>query len=364
MTNFLIGQDLVHPNHGPCSVTFIGQDYIGVEFEGGSHALFRKEAFNRETSQSSAREQFSTEWERKSLPWPESTFVSEAPDAKHFMGAHWEPFVDDVKEVLTRLPEIVPQADLWMGIGEIHKATRPFPDHWIKGFALAWPGQRQGLMLALVRGRDANEIVSLFPFFTGGGQHTLRLHRVIVWDDGAEAQIEAGWGESEITFFDVGFLVNRLWYETEQDYEFILSGIAYVAQPAIVKEFPFKRHPDDVAWQRMLLEKRGEQLSEPDGGNVLSLTDATVFVPIEGWDQDDYMFQGRVKSVKEVVGYVLGQTGWIARTTVMKFGTEDADLDILITRRAWRGDSPPSVRQNIEGKLWLQGYLWDVQNQQ
>lgn len=33
-------------------------------------------------------------------------------------------------------------------------------------------------------------------------------------------------------------------------------------------------------------------------------------------------------------------------------------LDILITRRAWTGEAPPQVGQDIEGRLWLQGYLW------
>lgn len=42
----------------------------------------------------------------------------------------------------------------------------------------------------------------------------------------------------------------------------------------------------------------------------------------------------------------------------MRFGDEDGDLDILITRRAWQGDAPPRVGQDIEGQLWLQGRLW------
>jgi hypothetical protein len=42
----------------------------------------------------------------------------------------------------------------------------------------------------------------------------------------------------------------------------------------------------------------------------------------------------------------------------MRFGDEDADLDILITRPAWTGDARPQVGQDIEGRLWLQGHLW------
>ena len=37
---------------------------------------------------------------------------------------------------------------------------------------------------------------------------------------------------------------------------------------------------------------------------------------------------------------------------------KDADLDIHITRRAWSGPQAPQVGQDIDGLLWLQGYLW------
>jgi hypothetical protein len=41
-----------------------------------------------------------------------------------------------------------------------------------------------------------------------------------------------------------------------------------------------------------------------------------------------------------------------------KYGDEDHDLDIVITRCAWSGEEQPQVGQDIEGRLWLQGYLW------
>lgn len=36
---------------------------------------------------------------------------------------------------------------------------------------------------------------------------------------------------------------------------------------------------------------------------------------------------------------------------------EDFDLAIVVTARAKDGEAPPEVGQNIEGRLWLQGYL-------
>lgn len=69
---------------------------------------------------------------------------------------------------------------------------------------------------------------------------------------------------------------------------------------------------------------------------------------------DDYQLRAPIKQVTEFQDF-LGQEGWRVRATVFRFGDEDADLDIVITRRAWSGDQPPHVGQDIEGTLWLQG---------
>jgi hypothetical protein len=56
------------------------------------------------------------------------------------------------------------------------------------------------------------------------------------------------------------------------------------------------------------------------------------------------------------------QSRWQVRATVMRFALDgvdqDADLDIHITTMAWTGSDAPQVGQDIEGRLWLQGYLW------
>ncbi len=39
-------------------------------------------------------------------------------------------------------------------------------------------------------------------------------------------------------------------------------------------------------------------------------------------------------------------------------GDEELELDILITRRSWQGSEAPAIGQDIEGTLWLQGFLW------
>jgi hypothetical protein len=80
-------------------VTFVGEEYIGVEFEGGSHALLKRESFVFRPEEG-AGGHLEEEAPAEPLPWPASTFVPERPDAKHFMGSHWEPFFDGADTVL------------------------------------------------------------------------------------------------------------------------------------------------------------------------------------------------------------------------------------------------------------------------
>jgi hypothetical protein len=210
----------------------------------------------------------------------------------------------------------------------------------------------------VVRIGEQNVLESFYPFATDGGQHTLTIRQINVWESGVEAQIEADFGESVITFFDIAYAKHRLWYEAGKSYEFILVGIACNAKPSEIMEIPINYHPDQIAWQRLLAKERGHSMLKEM--SELSLRGVAMFLPIRGWDADEYEFRGLIKSVKEVQGDVLGQEGWFVRVTVMRFGDEDVNLDLLITKRVWRGGKPPSIGQDIEGQLWLQGYLWDI----
>ncbi len=348
--NWVVGGRIEHRLHGPGTVTFVGTDYIGIAFDDGGEALIRRESLEKDEPAIVEPQ----ESDRETRPWPESTFVPEGEDAQHYPGSHWDPFVESPDGLIARLPEILPNALLQTGYGETRKSGRSIPDDWPQGFQLVWPQRDQGLALILRVEKDANLLVSLFPFFATGSQHTLTMREVSVWKGGLEAQITASWGEAEVTFFDTQYLINRAWYETGKEYDFILAGIAYDAGPAQKCEWSIDRHPDEVAWMNQRLEE-GEQPHQTTF--TLSMDGAAMFLPVSDWDVDDYSFHAPVKSVSEFKDW-LGQDGWRVRATVMRFGDEDADLDILITRRAWSGEAPPQVGQDIEGQLWLQGYLW------
>ncbi|MCC7151797.1 MAG: hypothetical protein IT501_07310 [Rubrivivax sp.] len=354
--DWTVGSRIEHPVHGPGTVTSVGTDYLGIAFDDSGEVLIRREAFAQQARLPQATEPIQAP--RKTLPWPASTFVAEPADTPHYMGSHWDPFVEDSAQIIDRLPEIVPGAMVQTGYGEARKPDWDAPPDWPLGFQLVWPLREQGLALILKPEEQATVMASLFPFFARGSQQTLTLHAVSVWEGGLQAQIEASWGDAEVTFFDTQYLINRVWYQTGKSYDFILTGIAYSANVAERHEWTIDQHPDVVAW----LEQNLQEGEQPHAGpTTVSLDGASVFLPVEGWDVDDYSFHAPVKSVTEFQDW-LGQDGWRVRATVMRVGEgegqTDADLDIVITRRAWAGAAPPQVGQDIEGRLWLQGYLW------
>ena len=195
-------------------------------------------------------------------------------------------------------------------------------------------------------------MVSLYPFVSDGIQASIKIKRVFVLNR-AETLIEGSWGQSSISFFDTHFFSNCAWYKAGKTYEFILSGIAYEAKPADVKEISITPETRQIlGW--------GESVPP-----IITLGGCAMFLNITEWNQDDYWFQGPVLKVKPFPKFndMLGQSGWQIIVKVMRFDEdyEDAELEIFVTQRAWSGSEPPKVGQDVEGRLWLQGYLWDAQ---
>ncbi len=344
-----IGSRFRHEEYGEGTVTYVGEEFFGVKFDEGGQILLRRNEFGKGGMPDESSPKIP-----EPTSWPESTFTYEREEGHHFLGSHWEPFVDDRAEIFGRLPEILPDALVATGFAESRKPARREPTEWPAGFILNWPLRVQGMSMVIRVDDDANNMVSLFPFYATGSQHTLVVKSVNVWESGLEAQITATWGESEVCFFDTQYPINRIWYERNETFDFILTGIAYNARPAENREMKIRRHPEEVEWVRRELKLEGP-LAEPEYN--LSLEGAAFFLPVEDWDVDEYRFHAPVKEVTTFTDW-LGQDGWKVRATVMRFDEGEADLDILITRRAWHDDEPPRVGQDIEGRLWLQGYLW------
>jgi hypothetical protein len=355
MTMPTLGTLLIHPLHGEGTVTFVGSDYFGFRLADGRDVLLKPAGLQEPPP---SLEQPAEE----PLPWPGNTFRFEEAGARHYLRSHWEPFSEDRNFITGRLEEIFSSARPGLGYGEAHRPPRPVPETWTQGITLIWPTPRHGVALVGTGDGKAIHLASFFPFIESGSQIRVELQHVDVWEGGVEAQVTASWGEVEISFFDTRHLTDRGWYEAGREYEFIVTGLAYAAQPARVMKLPYNPHPDQVAWEAQLHRDRGQE-SVPVP-KEMSLDGFSMLLPIAQWDRDDFQFRGPVTAVKQVPD-VLGQDAHLVTVVVVRGagGAPDQELEILITSRAWTGEEPPRVGQQVEGQMWLQGYLWNAKPQ-
>lgn len=342
---FEIGKRVLHPLHGECKITYVGDEYVGVEFDDGRNALFRKESFYLKPEKGITED----------LPWPESTFTEEKGE-EHYLGEKFKPFYDNVAYVFQKFKEILPQSQI-VYPSTSQEPPHKMPDDWPDALIMQWPHSlREGLSFIGKKEESGNMLIRIFPFFPDGIELPLELKQVIVWKNKVEAQIEAYLGYSIITFYDSRFIYNRLWYESGKDYTFNITGIAYEARPAETMELSFKPNPDEVKWQEIIAKEKG--LPEPEIQEKIKLENAAILVPLENGDIDEYFFRGKINSVKKLDRDMLGQKGYLADVVVLRLDEDERELRILITEKVWKGERPPKEGDEIEGFLWLQGYLW------
>ena len=292
--------------------------------------------------------------------WPGDTFTfEEGEDDLHAMGAHWKPF-GGLEPWIRRLPEILadgfPKRRFEDPSGKLHpRVEPPHSPQWPIGIVVVRPEEAKGIgtVHSIHDERKELNLESLFPFFADGSRHGVILGQVCVWKNGCEAHVIGTLGEAEIVFYDTAYLPNRAWYKTGLEYHFTLTGIAYSARPAPSEPFTIRQDPEVAAWLARLRREQGEEVL-PDLEPTFSMQGMASLLPIEEWDRDDYTFRGPVLSVRDVE--VLDEPAWLLEVTVLRF-SEDVNLNILLTRRAWEGEVSPQVGEDIEGRLWLQGYL-------
>lgn len=277
----------------------------------------------------------------------------------HVHGSRWEPFFDDKSEFLCQLPQMLSEAKLRQGYGDFCPPPREYPAHWPRAVYLAWPDIHHGILAAIMLNDQGNPLLaSVFPFWESGVEHTAALERVRVWPGGVEAQIECTIADATVTFFDPLYAVNRGWYQAGEEYQFVLSGIAYncrMAQDDVIDISKAKI----VEMLREIARIEGDNPDAPEVSRIHTRGMA-MLMPIPEWDADDYHFRGPVKEVREIE--MLGQPGWLIRATLLRNieDEQELDFDIVITRKAWEGDAPPQPGHDIEGAMWLQGYLWSA----
>lgn len=332
MSSYEIGDAVFHMKLGLGKVYSLphfenGREVVNINFDGEIKLLAIQHANLQKVTN-----QFPEQLNQQFQDWLSGLFLTENINQMHFKSGRWQPFFEnmfffDTETVREDLTKFLPNAKLFSGHYNFFTLASSLVNYAPISYQLNSPNHEMGLSLVLDSKPEGNKLHTLFPFYADGVEVELNLESVFVFENGLEAQITCNWKGLKICFYDTRFIHNRSRYLNGELHDFELTGIAYVAWTTVSQHVTFEA--------------------------------------IEAVNRDDYQFSGNVKALEPFNDY-LGQSGWIATVTVMKTLNDDLDQDlkIVITQRVWQGEQAPVIESYIEGKLWLQGYLWNVTNKQ
>ena len=278
-------------------------------------------------------------------------------EREHFPGSHWEPFYKTSRQAIADMQAVLDAETM------DRFSSDCLPPRASIAAGIEWPqdpvyftGPAPELSMRAIIQVDASgepELLAFFPYVGLGQQHTIAIERVTVWPGGLAAQIDGVMGDVAVSFFDCRYGENRNRYQKDARFAFLLSAIAYECSPAV---------PEAVD---VTFAGEARDITSAGGGEPpsrVSVVGSSMFLPIEQWDCDDYWIRGPVRRVE--AAQMLGRPVWIVTARVCRGIAEEAgdpddfDLPIVITDRTWRHGPPPTVGQDIDGRVWLQGFLW------
>jgi len=262
---------------------------------------------------------------------------------------NWLTIVDDYARIEPLVTAIV----------ERGRQVGPHPPRLPDGselYTIASPETPLCVLILIKSTADANaprEIFSSYPFATKGVCHRLIVDEIIPWPDGGEAWIKAGLASfdgSELTFFDPRFYMDRTRLQVGTEADFILAGLAYTAQVA---------HPEPVLITDpdKIRAMRGRDRADDLSPIEIRGEGGTILLPDSKLEPDGYQFQGPVKDITafEVFGRNISRIR-ITMTRELEPVT-DIDIDLYVAERAWQSAERPQSGSDLQGLMWLQGYL-------
>ena len=198
----------------------------------------------------------------------------------------------------------------------------------------------------------ANTLASGYHVVKNGIMLPLKITEIKEWENGLEAWITGVLeNESEITFFDADYALNKEKYETGKSYNFIIGALAYTASESESKGFKFEGQKaiDFKA-------KMGEEPEYDEEGNVKPVEFSTeklcAFMQM-GHAPDEAKYISTVEKVNSVKAF--GKDFW-------KFDVVDrtsGEAEILIPTFTLKNKENKDLKKaaQIEGILWVTGFL-------
>ena len=243
-----------------------------------------------------------------------------------------ELFYEDTEELFGSLTEIITASQLAITYATLHKDSFPAlkPDE-PAGYLLQWPDSQCGLT-TLIHSAQAgmcNSFVAVFPFISDGTRYPCRVLETRLFSNRLEAQLVVLAGADELlslTFYDARYLADRIVYQKDTVYQFILRGFAYHLE---------------------------EYCSEDIGMSAM--------FPRADLGADHYEIQGQVTAVKAVPVKMLKQQVWLVSVTIARTeADEPLDIEVCLSARILGKNRLPEVGANVRAVIWLQGHLWGI----
>ncbi len=293
------------------------------------------------------------------LQWPYDTFCVRPKLDLESLRGEWWPFWDNTVDVVEQVRAYCDKLLPMMGYGGVYSPPRAKQDAWPEGEY--WISHSSGYGVLLMMGFDAehdtHNLLGMYPFSSQGTQHSVVLQEVMLMLPGEiEAYLTVTLGGRKLSFWDNAYMLNRLWYQAGQRYDFLLLGIAcYLTEPPepVISVYELVPPPDT---------KKVTQPAKRTSKTKLKPPLLRCLHTANGYDELDYQFCGHVTQIKAFDDF-LGQAGWCARLAVLPQQGDDvnsAQLDVLITARLWGRSEAPHLGQLLAGTLWLQGHLWQA----
>ncbi len=186
---------------------------------------------------------------------------------------------------------------------------------------------------------ENNEVVSAYPEALGGALWPVEITDIVPWANGLEGQIEGICAGSKVSFFDTRFYTNQRIYRKGATYNFHINGFAYVLRRAEEMEF------------------------EIEGGAKVSWQGAHAYIPAGAGnpdaDIDDYWFHSPLEGEVSALEFV-GDTLQLYPVTLAVPYNFELSINLYAAGHTLvEGMADVQPGDDLEGFLWLQGYLAD-----
>lgn len=198
-------------------------------------------------------------------------------------------------------------------------------------------------------------LFSGYPVLKDGIAHTVTVDHVEPWEYGIEGWLHVRVTEEAISlsFFDVRYYAGNADLQPGQRIQVSLAGLAYTLQPMTQMSIEIG---EGALWE-MEKQRRldsGESAAEAAKPVAVILSGMAALLPRDGEYCDDAEFHGVIAAMTSFSHD--GNTIHRLEVVVCRPGDEDFKLPIFVSEAVLDG-YVPRLGEDVQGVMWIQGYL-------